>query len=382
MSSRGPGALATVEEVGAEAAGIDPYLFGVLAERVRVAVEHGPLPSAQLAVARGGRLAEFRCFGDTRPDLRYVLQSAGRPLLASIMWQLLGSGELRLDERVADIVPEFGTNGKDVITVEQVLLHTAGLPFAPLGYPKMLDHVQRLAAFGRWRLDWEPGSRLQFHLTSAAWIIAELVERRTGLTVAEYLRTRIAEPLGLGLELGVPVDRQAGTVAPMIATDRTSDNQDPDPWGPWYLATPEVLAAGEPSHSLVGTAADVALHYQAVYHSGLWDDRIVADATRIRLTATPHGDQLYGGSATPVNMGLFVTVSGDTGGNLMPTTGSPRTWGHGGAAYQLGFHDPETDVSFACLTNGYPLSGYDYSRGGTAYITNLANLAADLVRLS
>lgn len=365
--------------VGAEAAGIDPHLFGVLAEHVRVAVEHGPLPSAQLAVARGGRLAEFRCFGDTRPALRYVLQSVGRTELASIAWRLLGDGQLGLDERVAEIVPEFATFGKDAITVEHVLLHTAGLPFAPLAYPKMLDHDRRMAAFGRWRLDYEPGSRLQFHLTSAAWIIAELVERRTGLSAAEYLWTRISEPLGLGLELGVPVERQPGTVAPMIATDRGSDDQEPDPWGPWYLSRAEVLAAGEPSHSMVGTAADVVLHAQAVYHSGLWDGPTVAEATRIRLTAVPHGDQLYGGGSTPANMGLFVMLSGDTGGNWMPTTGSPRIWGHGGAAYQLAFHDPDTDVSFACLSNGYPLSGYDHSRRGTAYLTNLANLAADLV---
>ena len=90
----------------------------------------------------------------------------------------------------ATSIPEFATNGKDVVTVEQVLTHTAGFPFAPLGYPKMLDRSQRLEAFARWRLDWEPGSRLQFHLTGAAWVIAELVERRTGLPFADYLRTR------------------------------------------------------------------------------------------------------------------------------------------------------------------------------------------------
>ena len=63
-----------------------------------------------------------------------------------------------LDERVADVIGEFGTNGKDVVTLEQVLTHTAGFPFAPLGYPKMLDRQTRLEAFGRWRLDFEPGS--------------------------------------------------------------------------------------------------------------------------------------------------------------------------------------------------------------------------------
>lgn len=371
-------AVMPLDTVGPELLGISAERLDVLARFVGARIAEGLLPSAQLAVARHGRLAHFESFGDTDEKRRYVLQSAGRPILASLVWQLLGEGRLRLDERVAEVIPEFGANGKDAVTVEHVLTHTAGFPFAPLGYPKMLDRSERLAAFGKWRLDYEPGTRLQFHLTSAAWVIAEIIERRTGLTVPEYLRTRVAAPLGLTLELGVSVDDQAATVAPMTVTDRVNDDQQVDPWGPWYLARPEVLAGGEPSHSMVGTAADVAMHYQAVRHSGLWDQRIVEDATRIRLTMTPHGDQLYGGSTTPVNMGLFVTVSGESGGNWMPTLGSPRTWGHGGAAYQLGFFDPDSGISVACLSNGYPLLGYDYSRRGVAYLVNLANLAADL----
>ncbi len=365
----------TVTTEGTRATGVDPRLLELLTARVRTAVEHGPLPSAQLAVARGGRLVAFECFGDTDPGRRYVLQSVGRSVLAAVVWQVLDAGRLRLDEPVAEVIPEFGTNGKDAVTVEHVLTHTAGFPFAPLGYPKMLDRAQRLAAFGRWRLDHEPGTVLQFHLTSAAWVIDELIRRRTVLGAAEYLAEHIAGPLGLTLELGVPVEHQA-TIAPMTVTDGDPGDE-VDPWGPWYLATPEVLAAGEPSHAMVGTAADVALLFQAVSHSGRWSRAIVAEATRARLARPPAGEQLYGGSPLPVHMGLFVPVSGGTGGAWLPAV-APNAWGHGGAAYQLGFHDPDTDVSFALLSNGYPRSGYDYSRAGVAFLSTVATLAADL----
>lgn len=358
---------------------VDERRLDLLLRRISLMVENGPLPSAQVAVAQHGTLVVSECFGDTTPSMRYVLQSAGRPVLASLIWRLLGDGLLSVDQRVSDVIPEFGTNGKDVVTVEQVLLHTAGFPFAPLGYPKMLNRDQRLEAFARWRLDYAPGTQLQFHLTSAAWILAELIERRTGETAGQFLQSQISDPLDLTLQLGVSEEEQLETVAPMLATDRTSADQQIDPWGPWFLSRPEILAAGEPSHSMVGTAADLALFYQAVAHSGRWDASTVQDATRIRLTAVPAGEQLYGGSSRPVNMGLFVTVSGTTGGNWMPSVGSPATWGHGGAAYQLAFYDPEADLSFACLTNGYPLSGYDYSRAGVGYITNMANLANDVV---
>ena len=360
-------------------AGVDPERLELFLRRARLEVEHGPLPSAQVAVAKGGRLVAFETYGDATPTSRYILQSVGRVVVAAAAWKQLDDGLLGLDDRLADRIPEIATFGKDVITIRQVLTHTAGLPFAPLGYPKMLSRETRLAAFGRWRLDYEPGTQFQFHLTSAAWIIAELAQQATGKPFPRYLRETIVEPLGLGFVLPVPVDRYEDLVAVPVAIDRTSDDQAVDPWGPWYLANAEVLAGGEPSHSLVGTAADLVLFLQAVQHSGLWSKAIVAEATRPHVSEAPVGDQLYGGSSRITNMGLFVTVCGDDPGPWMPTTGSPATWGNGGAPCQMAFYDPEADTSFAFLTNGYPLAGYDYSRAGTNRIINIANLGNDLV---
>ncbi|WP_322777880.1 serine hydrolase domain-containing protein [Frankia sp. Cas4] len=357
---------------------LNPARLDVFLRRVRLEVEHGPLPSAQVAVAHKGELVAFVTYGDATPESRYILQSVGRSVVAGTVWKLLDDGLLDLDEHVADIIPEFGANGKDAVKVRHVLTHTAGLPFAPLGYPKMLTRESRLAAFARWRLDYEPGTQFQFHLTSAAWILAELTERRTGLPFADYLRTTIVEPLGLGFVLPIPVERYEELVAVPIAIDRTSDDQEIDPWGPWYLANAKVLAGGEPSHSLIGTAADMAMFFQHVHHSGVWSKEIVEEATRPHVSMAPAGDKLYGGSDRITHLGLFVTVCGDDPGPWAPHTGSPRTWGNGGAPCQLAFHDPEVDTSFAFLTNGYPLAGYDYSRAGTNRVINIANLGNDL----
>jgi CubicO group peptidase (beta-lactamase class C family) len=370
----------SMELVAAEDVGVDPKRLELFLGRVRLEVEDGPLPSAQVAVARESRLVAFETYGDATNGHRYILQSVGRNVVAAVMWKLLGEGVLGLDERVADVIPEFGTNGKEVVTVEQVLTHTGGFPFAPLGYPKMLHRQTRLEAFSRWRLDWEPGSRLQFHLTSAAWVVAELVERRTGLAFADYLQSEIVEPLGLGFVLPLPADRFHEDLAVPKATDRTSDEQEVDPWGPWYLANPEILAAGEPSHSIVGSAADLALLGQALFHSGLWQPGAVDDAIRIRRSEAPFGERIYGGSEEIANIGLFCMVSGANGGSeFTPRTGSSRTFGHRGAPAQLAFTDAETGASFAFLTNGYPLAGYDYSLRGVNLVVNIGNLGNDLI---
>jgi len=75
-----------------------------------------------------------------------------------------------------------------------------------------------------------------------------------------------------------------------------------------------------------------------------------------------------------------VIVAAPDFGGWMPTHSGPATFGHGGAAYQLGFADPDTGLSFAMLSNGYPTSGYDNSQSGRDFISEVANLAADLTR--
>jgi CubicO group peptidase (beta-lactamase class C family) len=61
---------------------------------------------------------------------------------------LIAEGKIDVSQRVVDYIPEFGTNGKDVITVEQVMLHTSGFPHAPLGPPRWDTREGRLEAFG------------------------------------------------------------------------------------------------------------------------------------------------------------------------------------------------------------------------------------------
>src|SRR5262245_50627488 len=116
----------SMELVPAEKVGIDRRRLDLFLSRARLEVDGGVLPSAQVAVARHGRLVAFETYGDATNQRRYILQSVGRNVVAAAIWKVLGDGLVRLDERVADVIPEFATNGKDAVTVEHVLTHTAG----------------------------------------------------------------------------------------------------------------------------------------------------------------------------------------------------------------------------------------------------------------
>src|SRR5688572_946467 len=140
---------------------INANALAALIARARREVDEGIVPSCQLAIAENGKVVETVTLGDALAgdNTRYVIFSCTKALVASAVWQLLAEGAIRLEDRVAEHIPEFGANGKDIVTIEQVLLHTSGFPRAPLGPPRWLTREGRLAAFTNWRLNWEPGTR-------------------------------------------------------------------------------------------------------------------------------------------------------------------------------------------------------------------------------
>src|SRR4051812_17921019 len=115
-----------------EDVGVDSERMEMVFARARRDVEQGVLPSAQIAIARHGRLAGMRSFGEAvqgglkqaaTDQTLYCIFSCTKVPVAAAIWLLIEQRNLRIEERVADIIPEFASNGKDIITVEQLLLH-------------------------------------------------------------------------------------------------------------------------------------------------------------------------------------------------------------------------------------------------------------------
>ena len=352
-----------------ESLGVDPEKLDLLMERARQEIDQGLLPSCQVAVARNGKLAAFETFGAATPESRYTIFSATKAIVASAAWILIGEGKLDPSKLVIDYIPEFGTNGKDVITVEQVMLHTSGFPHAPLGPSAYFSRENRIAAFGKWRLNWEPGSSYEYHPTSAHWVLAELIERLGGQDYRDYIEQRVTGPLGFGRVVGVPRDQQANIadlelcgepatpeemkavlgVEELPVTEVTDDAL-------MGLNAPEVREVGIPGGGGLATAATMALFYQALLHNdaGIWDEATLRDATSRVRNNLP--DRWTG---TPANRGLGVVIAGDDGNAKFRGFGhtqSPATFGHNGAAGQICWADPESGLSFCYLTNGNDLN--------------------------
>jgi CubicO group peptidase (beta-lactamase class C family) len=381
-----------------ESVGVDPEKLEALFDRAEREVREGLLPSCQIALARRGKLAGMRSFGRVRrqggPEepaddaTLYAVFSCSKAITSAAAWLLIQEGKLALDERVADVVPEFGSNGKDLVRVEHLLTHTAGFPHAPYPQREWHDRGARLERFRRWRLDWEPGSRFEYHPTSSMWVIAELIERRSGQDFREFVRARIAQPLGLDdLRLGLPRELQHRLadithVGRALTPEELAELGFPEiPEGevtePAIRAFNEthVREAGVPGGGGVMTAGDLALFYQALIdgraHDGtmLWTPEMLRDARRIRT-----GDLADPWFNQRANRGLGVVIAGGEERAYFGfgRTGSAQIFGHGGAGGQIGWADPESGISLGYCTNGFDRNQLRQARRGVGISSRAA----------
>ena len=353
-----------------EDAGIDSEKLEAVFARAQRDIDQGLLPSAQVAVARNGKIAGMRTVGQAvqggelataTDETLYCIFSCTKVVVAAAVWTLLEDGLLRLDERVADIIPEFATNGKEVVTVEQTMLHTGGFPHAPFRQELWGDREALLDAFSSWRLTWEPGVRYEYHATSAHWVLSEIIQRRTGRDYKTYIRERITGPMGLDeLFVGLPAEERH-----RFAEIEWVGEMSPPPGG-WGEVTPEavlnfnqpeVAEAGVPGGGGLTSAAELAMFYQVLLNGGETPDgsRVLKRETidfalevRNRLP-----DPIFN---VPANRGLSIIVAGDDGNAFMRGFGrvaSGRAFGHGGAGGQIAWGDPESGISVGYCTNGF-----------------------------
>jgi CubicO group peptidase (beta-lactamase class C family) len=359
---------------------------GKVQARARREVDEGLLPSCQLALAQDGEIVVNETFGSATTETRYVMFSATKAVVAGAAWQLIGDGSLDIERRVVDYIPEFGTNGKHVVTVEQVMLHTSGFPSAPLGPPEWETRSRRVERFGRWRLNWEPGTRFEYHPTSAHWVLAELIERVAAADYREVINQRVSGALGLtALRLGVPASEQSDVADLCLCGSPATADELQAAFGVAELPVTEVTdealmgfndstarEVGVPGGGGITTAADLALYYQALLHNPghLWKPDVLADATGRVRNRFP--DPLLG---VPANRSLGLVVAGEDGASALRGMGhtvSPSTFGHNGAGGQIAWADPATGISFVYLTNGLDRHIIRQWRRGSA----LSSLAA------
>ena len=370
---------------------IDPAKVEALLTRVRREVDEGLSPAVQIAVAHDGRVVVDETFG-ARADSRFLAFSATKALVAAAVWRLIDAGEVDIAATAASYVPEFASNGKDVVTVENLLTHTGGFPWAPLGPNRWSTTAGRREAFAKWRLTLDVGTAFMYHPTAGHWVLGEILSSVTGMDHTDAIEELVTAPLGLPRLLGIALDQQDGIQEAVgIGVPPTPEEMEeaygvkvdiaaliPPDVALGALTTlnhPEARVIGVPGGGGIMRAADLALLYQGLLRDpgGLWSEGILVEGTQHVRMMLP---DLWG---VPASRTLGLVVSGEDGLGYrrgFGRTASARAFGHNGAGGQLAFADPETGLSVGYLTAGLDQNMIRQQRRDVA----IASLAADLVR--
>lgn len=139
--------------------------------------------------------------------------SSGKSLEAIAVASLVGKGLLGYDDRITDHWPEFAANGKEGLTVADLMRHEAGLASfdTSLDMKDMFTANIKQNAVGRVieqqvpSYDMAVGGKREYHALTRGWIVNELFRRvdPTGRTIGEYLREEVSGPLNADVVVGV-----------------------------------------------------------------------------------------------------------------------------------------------------------------------------------
>ncbi len=367
-----------LEQTNPESLGFAPERLARLEQLILRHIEEGRYPGCQIALARHGKLALFRTYGDARTepertpardDTLWLLYSNTKILTMAAIWSLVEDGLLSFSDRVADHLPEFAARGKGEITIFQVATHQAGFPSAIVSREAWADHARMRAEVCDFSLEWTPGSRMHYHGLSAHYTLAMVIEAIAGEDYRNFIRRRVLVPLGLANELfvGVPheqLHRCADiSAAPEFAA--IADN------------SREFRMAGVPGGGGFGTARAMAAFYQMMLHGGrLGSQRVFSPRMIQFVTRDFTGDLIDGYMKLPMHRGLGPHLRGhgpETRG--LGSLASPTTFGHGGIGSSYCWGDPESGVSFAYITNHVAPEPWHSAR--LDRISNLVHAAMD-----
>jgi CubicO group peptidase (beta-lactamase class C family) len=313
-------------------------------------------------------------------DTMVIVYSTTKGLAAMTLALAHSRGWLDYEERVCSYWPEFARNGKETITVRQLLAHQAGL-FAfdePVDRSVVADPDRLAVVLARQKPAWEPGTRQAYHAITLGYYESELLRRidPRHRSLGQFFQDEIATPLGLDFYIRLPEsipDSRLATIArpslaamlrgfgirfSLVAFNRRSNitralrgSDFPHDEQRIYARNFEV-----PSGGGVGTARAIARAY-SVFATGARELQLRPETLQaLSAPAIPstHGfyDECMKGDGVKFSLGFMKRCP-------VWTFGSEGSFGHPGSGGSLGFADPKAGIGYAYVTNqiGTALTG-------------------------
>ena len=352
---------------GHVAAGFEPVrdIFAEFWEDIEVGASCCALHQGEIVVDIWGGFKSPEMTTLWQSDTLINVYSTTKGMASLAIAILFDEGLIDYDEKVIAYWPEFGAEGKQDVTVGQLLSHQAGLcgVETKLEVADLYDFDKMVNLLAAQKPLWEPGTAVGYHAITWGYLPGELVRRITGKTLGQYFREKVAEPLGADFYIGLP-DSEMSRCGTLIGPNRarkkprmTEVPKMPDLY-PVSLQNPSIAPYRDASSDVwrraeiaaangQANARGIARIYAALANGGLLNGTKIISPEAIaesrKLEVDGEMDLVVG---VPVRRarGFMLNIEGAYG----PFNDS---FGHGGAGGSSGFADPHNNVGFGYAMN-------------------------------
>jgi uncharacterized protein YbbC (DUF1343 family)/CubicO group peptidase (beta-lactamase class C family) len=353
-----PAALPAAQGFSAERlAGMDAVIAESIAKK--------ELPGAVVLVGRHGKIVWRKTYGARAvepqreamtPDTIFDLASLTKVVATttSIM-MLIEQGKVRLNDPVVQFIPEMKGDGRDAITIEQLMTHLSG--FAPdfdlrdrwTGYDEAMKRLYREP------LRNPPGTR--FVYSDINYIaLGEVVHRTSGLMLDEFARRNIFTPLGMRDTGFNPDSKLRPRIAPTekrrgqmnyLGDSGMDAGTDGEQWLRGQVHDPTSFRMnGIAGHAgLFSTADDLAIFCQMLLNGGVYNSTRILSPMTIATMSQPRA-VAESGAARGLGWDVASSFSGNKG-DLFPL----GSFGHTGFTGTSIWIDPASDTFIVFLSN-------------------------------
>ena len=346
-----------------------PHEIGLDANRLQLAYDlleqwtrgpQAPVPAGSILVGRRGKVAPPVFFGRQGPepdatpirsDSVFLLASITKPIVYVGAMLLVERGELNLCDPVTRYIPEFAAHHKEDTLVLHLFTHTSGLPDMLPNNEELRRQHAPLKKFIEGAIRdtvplFAPGTDLSYQ-SMGTLVVAELVQRLSGLPIADFLKQEVFDPLGLkSTALG-----SDGLSRERIVRVQTPHYQQGSDFG-WNSSYWQQL--GAPWGGMFSSPEDFAVICQMLLGGGRYGDvRLLAPRTVERMTTNRLDDLPNLPEAIrrtqPWGLGWRMNHPG-TKGSWSDLLGT-HVYGHTGATGTTVWIDPQADGFCLLLTS-------------------------------
>ncbi len=367
-------------EVAAEEVGLEKDDVESIWQALLRYYRSGTQPALSLCIRRHGKIFFHRSVGHAsgngpgeqgervlmRPETPVCIFSTSKAISAMLIHSLHDDNHLNLDARVADYLPEFAQNGKQDVTINDILSHKAGIRSFkhPVRDHRLFETDYLVKMLCEQPLQRDFIGAPAYHAATGGFILGEVARRVTGKTLQDLFVERVKKPMGLRyLQYGA-----AAEDVPQIAHNYVTG---PPIIFPFSLAVDYalggsfeniVLAAQDerfyqgviPSANMVSNAEEIGRFFEMLLQGGTFEGKRIFAAETVARARHETGNTFFDrGIMMPMRYSAGFMLGNRPVGMFGPDC--YQAFGHLGFMNTLCWADPERHISVALLTTGKAL---------------------------